>query len=231
MAWIRSLSFTLVFYTGSLFIVLSGLVWMAFSDRAIRITTRRWTRFHRWCAAALLGICGQVEGVAPTGSVLVAGKHQSFYEAIDILLLLDDPIVVMKKALVDIPGWGRLAQRYGVIPIDRDGGAATLRAMLTAAKQAAASGRPVFIFPEGTRVLPGETPPLQSGFAGLYRALGLPVVALATDSGRVWPRGFVKHAGTIRFRFGAAIPPGLKREEIEARVFAAINAFETLPNA
>ena len=70
--------------------------------------------------------------------MLVAGKHQSFYEAIDILLLLDDPIVVMKRSLVDVPGWGRLAQAYGVIPIDREGGAATLRAIIGAAREAAA---------------------------------------------------------------------------------------------
>ena len=56
--------------------------------------------------------------------------------------------------------------------------------------------------------------------------LGLPVVPLATDAGRVWPRGWVKRPGTIRFRFGDPIPPGLKRPEIEARVHAAINAFE-----
>ena len=226
MPFLRSLLFTLVFYAGSAGIVLSGIAMAPFSREAVRSTARRWARFHRACAARLLGIRGEVEGARPAGSVLVAGKHQSFYEAIDILLLLDDPIVVMKKALVDVPGWGALARRYGVIAIDRAGGAATLRAMLAAAREAAATGRAIFIFPEGTRVAPGETPPLQSGFAGLYRALGLPVVPLATDAGRVWPRSFVKRPGTIRFRFGEAIPPGLKREEIEERVHAAINLFE-----
>ena len=226
MAAVRSALFAAAFYLGSFFIVTSGIVWAAWSKRSIRVTTRRWARYHRWCAATFLGIRGRVEGETPSGSVLVAGKHQSFYEAIDILLILPDPIVVMKKELVDIPGWGRLAQAYGVIPIDRTGGAATLRAMLAAAREAAATGRPIFIFPEGTRVRPGETPPLQAGFAGLYRALGLPVVPLALDAGRLWPRGFVKQPGTIRFRFGAPIPTGLKREEIEARVHREINVLE-----
>ena len=70
----------------------------------------------------------------------------------------------------------------------------------------------------------GEGPALQSGFAGLYRVLGLPVVPVALDSARVWPRGFVKRPGTIRFKVGETIPPGLKRDDIEARVHAAINA-------
>jgi 1-acyl-sn-glycerol-3-phosphate acyltransferase len=96
--------------------------------------------------------------------------------------------------------------------------------MMVEAKKAAASGRPVLIFPEGTRVPVGEAPSLRPGFAGLYRVLGLPVVPVALDSGRLWPRGFVKHAGTIHFKVGEVIQPGLKRDEVEARVHAAINA-------
>ena len=70
----------------------------------------------------------------------------------------------------------------------------------------------------------GQRPNLRPGFAGLYRALGLPVVPVAHDSGRLWTRGLVKRPGTIRVRVGEVIPAGLKRDEIEARVQAAINA-------
>jgi 1-acyl-sn-glycerol-3-phosphate acyltransferase len=116
---------------------------------------------------------------------------------------------------------------YGVIPIDRAGGAAALRMMMRAAEEAIKEGRPIVIFPEGTRVSPGERPPLQPGFAGLYRALKLPVVPLALDSGKVWPRrSLVKRPGTVTMRFGEAIQPGLKRDEIEARVHEAINALD-----
>lgn len=226
MALLRSILFTIVFYIGSFVIVTSGMLLALFDERSVRGTVRRWARHYRWCAASILGIRAVIEGAAPKGSVLVAAKHPSMYETIDILLLLDDPVVVMKKDLVDMPGWGRLATQYGVIPIDRGGGATALRAMIAAARKAVASGRPVAIFPEGSRVPPGETPPLQSGFAGLYRMLGLPVVPMATDAGLVWTRRFVKYPGTIRFRFGDPIPPGLPRDEIERRVHAAINALE-----
>jgi 1-acyl-sn-glycerol-3-phosphate acyltransferase len=85
----------------------------------------------------------------------------------------------------------------------------------------------VVIFPEGTRVPPGEQPALQPGFAGLYRALNTPVVPLALDSGKVWPRkSFVRRPGIVTFRFGDIIPAGLPRREAEARVHAAINALE-----
>ena len=70
----------------------------------------------------------------------------------------------------------------------------------------------------------GEQPELRPGFAGLYRALGLPVVPVAHDSGRLWSKGLIKRPGVIRFKIGDIIEPGLKREDIEARVRRAINA-------
>ena len=70
----------------------------------------------------------------------------------------------------------------------------------------------------------GERPPLRSGFAGLYKALDLPVVPIALDSGRLLPKKGAKRPGVVTIRIGEAIPPGLPRREAEARVHAAINA-------
>jgi 1-acyl-sn-glycerol-3-phosphate acyltransferase len=160
---------------------------------------------------------------------LIAVKHQAMFETLEMVRLTHLPVIVIKKELADIPLFGFMTRRYGVIPIERSAGAKALRRLLTEAKRAVASGRAVMIFPEGTRVLPGESPPLRSGFAGLYRVLGLPVVPVAVDSGRLWGRGLVKRAGTIRFVIGETIAPGLDREEIESRVHAAINALELAP--
>src|SRR5258705_3209878 len=87
------------------------------------------------------------------------------------------------------------------------------------------------ISPEGTRVQPGETPPLRSGFAGLYRALGLPVVPVAVDSGRLWGGGPVQRRGPIRFVGRVAIPPGPGRDAVGAPVHAALNAPALAPEA
>jgi 1-acyl-sn-glycerol-3-phosphate acyltransferase len=92
------------------------------------------------------------------------------------------------------------------------------------AKAALSEGRSVLIFPEGTRVKPGEAPELRSGFAGLYRMLDLPVVPIAVKSGHVWTKHGVKKPGVITFRFLDPIPPGLSRAEAEAKVHAGINA-------
>jgi 1-acyl-sn-glycerol-3-phosphate acyltransferase len=224
---LRSLVFAAIFYPGTVLFVLAAFPIAPFGREAIRRQTRRWAAFHRWCAAAILGIRTRVEGDIPAGAVLVAAKHQSMFETLEVVMLLDRPAVVMKRQLAEIPLFGRVTKMYGVIPIDRAGGAAALRHMMRAAADAIAEGRPIVIFPEGTRVARGEQPELQPGFAGLYRALKLPVVPLALDSGKVWPRrSFVKRPGIVTMRFGAPIAPGLKREEVEARVHEAINVID-----
>jgi len=228
MRLIRSLAFILVFYPATVVTVLLALAAIPFGRTAVRKVADGWAGIYRWCVRVLLSIRTRVEGAIPTGNVIVAGKHQSMYETLELVVLLDTPAIVMKRELADIPLWGWLAQRYGIIPVDRGAGASALRHMLRAAEEAKREGRPIVIFPEGTRVPPGERPPLQPGFAGLYRMLKLPVVPLALDSGRVWPRhAFIKNPGTVTFRFGEPIAPGLPRDEIEQRVHAAINALES----
>jgi 1-acyl-sn-glycerol-3-phosphate acyltransferase len=190
-----------------------------------------WVAVHRWLAEHVLGITSQVEGAIPPGPQLIAVKHQSMYETLEMVRLTNLPVIVMKKELADIPLFGFMTRRYGVIPVERSAGAKALRTLVADGQRAIASGRPVIIYPEGTRVRPGETPPLRSGFAALYRVLGLPVVPVAMDSGRLWGGGIVKRRGTVHFVVGETIPPGLKRDEVEARVHAAINALELGPEA
>ena len=171
----------------------------------------------------LLGIRIAVEGTLPAGPLLVACKHESFFEAIDMPNLVTNPAVFAKAELMRIPLWGKAAAAYGLISVAREEGARTLRAMVAAARVLSAEGRTLVIFPEGTRVPHGERPPLQAGFAGLYKLLGLPVVPIAVVSGTIYHRRW-KRPGTIRIAVGEPIPAGLPREEIEARVHAAINA-------
>lgn len=219
----RSFLFALVFYPGTLVYVLAILAAVPFGERAVRHLVHGWALFHYRLVGLILGIRFEWQGKIPDGPFLIAVKHQAMIEAVDTLRFAKSPVVVMKRELSQMPLWGKAARAYGVIGVDRDAGASALREMMVEAKKAAAGGRPVIIFPEGTRVAVGSSPPLQSGFAGLYRVLGLPVVPVALDSGRLWPRGFVKHPGTIHVRVGETIPPGLKRDAIEERVHAAIN--------
>lgn len=224
---LRSIAFAIVFYGVSVPIVLGTPIAALFGPRVLRPYCMGWVRFGVWSARHILGMRLQVEGQRAAGPALYAAKHQAMFETMALAAMLGAPAVVMKRELADIPMWGWAARRYGVIVIDRAGSAKALRQMMREAKAAHAEGRSVLIFPEGTRVPPGESPPLRSGFAGLYRALGLPVVPVALDSGHLWPRKGPKRAGVVTFRFGAPIAPGLAREEAEVAVHRGINALES----
>jgi 1-acyl-sn-glycerol-3-phosphate acyltransferase len=227
---LRNLLFYPAFYIGSIPYILWATLRIfkphaRYNDFAKAATA--WCRFHRRCARFILGIEVIEDGPRPDtrlpeSRVLYAMKHESFFEALDAVNFLRDPVVFAKQQLLSIPLWGRVGRHYGLVAVDRAAGAKALRLMLTEARTLTADGRPLLIFPEGTRVPHGTRPPLQSGFAGLYKLLALPVVPVAVDSGPLYHRWW-KRSGTIHYRFGEPIPPGLPRAEIEARVLAAIN--------
>jgi 1-acyl-sn-glycerol-3-phosphate acyltransferase len=224
-AIIRSALYILIFYTGSVFFVVTAFLAQWFSIPLMQWAVRGWSRWQYACYRQILGITIKVEGNLPQKPVLYAIKHESMFETIDMPRMFRKPAVVTKKELFDIPLWGPAARAYGMIPVDRNGGAAALRAMLVLAKKMIADGRPIVIFPEGTRVAPGSQPPLQSGFAGLYKLINLPVVPIAVNSGTLSPRkAGIWKSGTITYKVGEELPTGLPRAEIEARVHAAINA-------
>ena len=222
-AGLRSLAFYLLFYGGSVLLVGASVVAIIARRQWLRGVVARWGGWHLWCTQRLLGIEVVLDGDLPQGPVLIAVKHESFFEAIDTPRLFAYPAVFAKQELFRIPGWGYSALTYGLIPVAREEGAKTLRAMLATAKQRVAEGRPLVIFPEGTRVPHGTRPPLQAGFAGLYKLLRLPVVPIAVDSGRLYHR-LIKRPGRITYRIGETIPAGLERAEVETRVHQAINA-------
>ena len=229
MSVVRSLLYAAMFYTVTLLWVLAGMIASLFGRRPTLAVVLSWVEICHWLARHVLAIRLNVEGVIPPGPRLIAVKHQSMFETIEMVRLTQLPIIVIKKELADIPLFGFLTRRYGIIAVERTAGAKALRSLVAEGEQAIATGRPVLIYPEGTRVRVGEMPKLRSGFAALYRALGLPVIPVAMDSGVLWGRGLVHRSGTVTIRIGEAIPPGLKRDEIEARVHAAINALESGP--
>ena len=231
MAVIRSLIYAAIFYPATLLWVVVGVPASLFGRGPTLAIVLSWVEMHHWLVRHVLGISLRVEGEMPHGPLLIAVKHESMLETLEMVRLTNLPIIVMKKELGDIPLFGFLTRRYGVIPVERSAGAKALRNLVEEGRKAVASGRPVIIYPEGTRVRTGETPELKSGFAALYRALGLPVVPVAVDSGRLWGRGFVHRSGTVTFKVSETIPAGLPRRAIEEQVHAAINALALRPQA
>jgi 1-acyl-sn-glycerol-3-phosphate acyltransferase len=223
---LRTIAFTILFFGLSVPIVVSVPVSALFGRAAVLRHAHVWARMHRMLYRHVMGIRVRVEGHVPEGRFFFAAKHQAMFETLELQLVLGGPAMVIKRELSKLPFWGWAAMQYGGIVADREASAGALRSMMREAKALKAEGRSILIYPEGTRVSPGEQPPLQSGFAGLYRALAMPVVPVALDTGVVWPKQGPKRPGVVTIRLGEVIPAGLPREEIEARVHAAINALD-----
>lgn len=182
--------------------------------------TRRWSRLVLGSLHPLCGIDWRVEGAWPgTGAALLALQHQSTFETLLVMASLPSPAVVLKRELADLPLFGPLTRRAGMIVVDRGAGAVALRHMLRDAEVAWAAGRQVVIFPEGTRVAPGDTATLHPGVAALAARVPGPVIPVVTDSGRRWGRTpFDKRPGTIRIGILEPLPPGLPRAELLGRL-------------
>jgi 1-acyl-sn-glycerol-3-phosphate acyltransferase len=233
MSWLRALAFNIAFFGSTALLGLLGLPFLLAPRRAVMAFGRFWARSVLAFLRAIVGLDGEIRGIEhlPQGACLIAMKHQSAWDTLILPLVLGDPAVVIKQELLWVPFYGWYASRAGSIAIDRRGGAGALRRMLATARDAAAAGRPIVIFPEGTRTAPGQTLTYQPGVAALYQALAVPLVPAAVNSGLYWGRrSFVKRPGRIVLSFLEPIPPGLPRREImaelEARIETATTALE-----
>jgi 1-acyl-sn-glycerol-3-phosphate acyltransferase len=233
---LRALLFNLVFFVGTGIFGIAGLPFLLTPRRTAMRFGRFWAQAVLAALKLIVGLDGEIRGRQnlPPGACIIAMKHQSMWDTLMLPPLLGDPAVVIKRELQYVPFYGWYATRAGSIFIDRQGGAAALRRLLGAAKRAIAMGRPVVIFPQGTRTAPGEpagAAPYQRGVAALYRELGVPLVPAAVNSGLYWGRrAFLKRSGRIVLEFLEAIPPGLPRRELmpllEGRIEAATAALE-----
>jgi 1-acyl-sn-glycerol-3-phosphate acyltransferase len=221
MNWARALAFNLAFLAWTAILGTLGLPFL-FTPRAM---TMRFGRF--WASSVLVllrlivGLGHEVRGLdrLPRGGCIIAMKHQSAWDALVLPVVLGDPAVVVKRELLLLPFYGWYALRAGSIAIDRKAGAGALRRMLAKARAPAAARRPIVIFPEGTRVAPGERKPYQPGVAALYQALSLPLVPAAVNSGLYWGRrSFAKRPGHIILEFLDPIAPGRTRPRVMAEL-------------
>ena len=205
--------------------VIAALPALGLPRRFMAGMVRVWVRGILGLMHRLVGQGIEIRGRkhVPDGACIVASKHQSAWETLIVNVVLKEPAIVVKRELYAIPGFGWELRAAGMIGIDRGGGAGALKGMVREARAAANEGRPVVMFPEGTRTAPGASAPFQPGIAALYGALGVPVVPAAVNSGVFWARrGFLKRPGTIVMEFLPAIEPGLERRAFVARLEAAI---------
>ncbi|MGE0799801.1 MAG: lysophospholipid acyltransferase family protein [Lautropia sp.] len=187
-----------------------------------RITVM-WPRAMIHAARWLCGIRWQLLGTEnlPAGPAILLSKHQSTWETFYLVSVMPRQLTfVFKRELLYLPffGWG--IGLLDMIHIDRSQGRDAFESVVTQGVRQLAEGRWVIMFPEGTRIPPGRVGRYKSGGARLAIRTGTPVVPIAVNSGRLWPKGkFIKTPGLITVSIGAPIDPaGLAPEDLTARV-------------
>ena len=216
MILLRALLYNLGFWLITLVIGVVALPALLLPRRyAVRVS-EAWTRTSLAWLGASVGLHHELRGREHMirAPAIYAFKHLSAWDTLYLNQLLRDPAVVLKRELLFLPLVGFYFMKTGMIPIDRKGGARALKAMIATAEQAVAQGRPIAIFPEGTRAPVGVRRPFHPGVGALYVRLGLPIVPVALNSGCFWGRrAFLKRPGRITVEVLPPIPPGLDRRK------------------
>jgi 1-acyl-sn-glycerol-3-phosphate acyltransferase len=184
-----------------------------------------WGRGNLWALRVICGMHVEWRGIEkiPDGAMLVAAKHQSAWETFAFFIPFRRPAYVYKRQLAYVPMFGWLIWKAKQIPVDRGGKGVALASITEGARRAAAIGRQVMIFPEGTRRAVEAPPDYKYGVTHLYAELGIPCQPVALNSGMFWSRkSFTRRPGTVIVEFLDTIPPGLAPEEFAARLEASI---------
>ena len=223
MVYLRSLIFNILFYGATVLLAFAALPTLLLPKAAIRALAMGWG----WITVQALRVAGghhRLSGELHLGrQVIYAAKHQSAWETVVLALILHTPVIVLKRELLRLPILGWCFRKSGCIAVDRSAGMKALRKLREDAVAAAAAGRSVLIFPQGTRVAPGASHRYEVGVFALYEATGLPVVPIALNSGHVWGRNsWLKRPGRIAVEFLAPIEPGLARRDFMDQLETAI---------
>lgn len=223
--FIRQILFNIAFYLDTIFfcIILTPLMILP-RDIFVKALNCYFKSVHL-VEKYVLGLDFEVRGVEnipKSGSFIVAAKHYSAYETMKIHLLFSDPAIIMKKELSYIPLWGWLAMKARMIFIDRGSRDVALKSIIDGAKRVEKEGRPLVIFPQGTRVAIDDTPatkPYKGGIARMYEATNQPVLPVAMNSGLFWKKNaFFKSQGKVIFECLPIIPSGLTGQELIAKL-------------
>lgn len=222
MIFLRSVLFNIVMFTSGALFSLYGLVLNRVAPGRLLPAAVLWARL---VIAALRVICRirlaviGVENLPQMGAAVIAAQHQSAFDTLVWLTLLPRTAYVLKVELLKLPLMGKLLVPTGFIPVDRSGGARSLRQLVVDCRKAARLDKQIVIFPEGTRVAPGERGELLPGVVAVAHSLNLPVIPAATDSGLFWgKKAFTKRPGVLTVRVFPPLPLDATRAEILARL-------------
>lgn len=207
--WLMSLLFIAQMYLAMLVLAIAFAPYAIASRNGAWAGIRTYCRWVRFSARHMVGLRSEIRGTVPQGEVLIASKHQSFFDIILICSVVARPKFIMKKELKWAPLLGFYAWRIGCIPVDRGKKGRAIAEMKKAVAAGSAVPGQLIIYPQGTRVAPGAALPYKVGTGLLYQQMTQPCIPAATNVGVFWPRhGIYRRPGLAVVEFLPAIPPG-----------------------
>jgi 1-acyl-sn-glycerol-3-phosphate acyltransferase len=221
--WVRSLLFIIQMYVAMAVIGLVLFPWALVSARGAQVGSKAFCLWVRWSAGWMVGLRTEIRGTPPTGAVMIAAKHQSFFDIILIFGAVPAGKFIMKRELLWTPILGQYALRIGCIPVNRGKRGAAIKKMVDDVGRGAMRPGQLIIYPQGTRVAPGVQVPYKIGTGAIYAALGQDCVPVATNVGVFWPRhGILRKPGLAVIEFLPPIKAGLARGDFMARIESEI---------
>ncbi|MFZ1482440.1 MAG: 1-acyl-sn-glycerol-3-phosphate acyltransferase [Paracoccaceae bacterium] len=217
--WVLSLIFVIQMYLALAVIGIVFFPWALVSRNGAFAAAHSFCWWVKLTARLLCGLRSEVRGTPPTGEVLIAAKHQSFFDILLIFSAVPRGKFIMKRELMWAPFVGQYGLRMGCVPVNRGKrGAAIAKMKADVARGAAAPGQ-IIIYPQGTRVAPGVKRAYKVGSGLLYEQLGQRCVPVATNVGIFWPkRTILRTPGLAVVEFLPEIPAGLPVPEFMARL-------------
>ena len=221
MTWLRSFLYTAFLFLSVPVHATAVLLLSPFGHRVYYRVAVNWAQVNLWMLRKLCGLDFLVEGLehVPARPCVLYWKHESVWETMAGALALPPQTWVVKRELMWLPffGWGLALLKP--IAINRAAGRTAVKQVIEQGQERLAQGLCVVIYPEGTRVLPGQARRFGVSGAALAKAAGCPILPVAHNAGDFWPRrSLLKRPGTIRVVIGPPIEPeGLTPDEITTR--------------
>jgi 1-acyl-sn-glycerol-3-phosphate acyltransferase len=223
MQWVRSLVFTGLMFLGT---AVAGVVVLVAACLPLSIEQRyaiprTWGRVLTGLAGSVCGLRYTIEGREnlPSRPFISLWKHSSAWETMAQMFVVPPASWLLKREVLWIPIVGWAVRTFKPIAINRSAGHSAVNQVVSQGRERLAAGMGVVVYPEGTRVVPGQLRKYGISGALLACETGTPIVPIAHNSGYFWRRrSLLKRPGTIRVVIGPAIDPtGLTPRQVNER--------------
>lgn len=221
--WLRSLVFNVQMYVMMLVFAVAYAPWAIINANGAFAACISYSKYIRWTASWIVGLKSEIRGTIPDGELLVASKHQSFFDIIMIVSVVKRPRFVMKASLRFAPLLGWYSSRMRCVAVNRGKKTKAITQMVEGVARVADDPGQLIIYPQGTRVAPGVVKPYKIGTAVLYSQTGQTCIPAATNVGLFWPRhGFLRKPGLAVVEFLDPIAPGLDNDAFMQKLESSI---------